>query len=66
MLSEFLALRTLVLAIQVDLSQGLKPTEQRITAAIQHADAKKLAMAENRLHAFRSQEVKTPAEEPAA
>jgi hypothetical protein len=52
LLSEFLALRALVLALNAEALQGNKLTEQRITAMIQQADAKKYAMAESRIRAF--------------
>jgi len=52
LLSEFLAVRTLVLALHSEALQGNKLTEQRIAAMIQQADAKKYAMAENRIRAF--------------
>jgi len=54
LLSEFLALRALVLALHTDALQGTKVTEQRVAAMIQQADAKKYAMAENRIRAFRA------------
>lgn len=52
LLSEFLALRALILTLHTDAVQGNKLTEQRITAAIQQAEAKKYAMADNRIRAF--------------
>jgi hypothetical protein len=55
LLSEFLALRTLVLALHTEILNGNKITEQRITAMIQHVEAKKFALAENRIRAFQSQ-----------
>jgi len=54
LLSEFLALRALVLALHMEALQGTKVTEQRIAAMIQQADAKKYAMAENRIRAFQA------------
>lgn len=54
LLSEFLALRTLVLTLHTEALQGNKLTEQRIAALIQQAEAKKYAMAENRIRAFQS------------
>jgi RNA:NAD 2'-phosphotransferase (TPT1/KptA family) len=53
--SEFLALRTLVLALHTEILNGNKITEQRITAMIQHVEAKKFALADNRIRAFQSQ-----------
>jgi uncharacterized protein (DUF1778 family) len=55
LLSEFLALRTLVLALHTETLNGNKITEQRIAAMIQHVEAKKFALAENRIRAFQSQ-----------
>jgi hypothetical protein len=54
LLSEFLALRALILALHTDALQGHKLTEQRIAAMIQQADARKYAMAENRILAFQA------------
>src|SRR3954451_20132346 len=65
LLSEFLALRTLVLALHTDALQGNTLTEQRIAAMIQQAEARKHAMAEARIRAFRA--VSDPGgKEPAA
>jgi hypothetical protein len=55
LLSDFLALRTLVLALHTEILTGNKVTEQRITAMIQHVEAKKFARAENRIRVFQSQ-----------
>ena len=55
LLSEFLALRTLVLALHTEILNGNKITEQRITAMIQHVEAKKFALAENRIREVQSQ-----------
>jgi hypothetical protein len=65
LLSEFLALRTLVLALHTDTLQGNKLSEQRIAAAIQQAEAKKHAMADSRIQAFQSRR-KPNTVEPAA
>jgi hypothetical protein len=54
-LSETLALRKIVLALHLDLSQGQAVTEQRIRSVVENAEATKFAMAESRIHAFRSQ-----------
>lgn len=54
LLSEFLAVRALVLALHTEALQGTKLSEQRIAAMIQQADAKKHAMAENRIRAFQA------------
>ncbi len=66
MLSEFLALRTVVLALHTDLLKGQRLTDQRIAAVIQQADGKKHAMAENRIKAFQSRTCKTDGEETTA
>lgn len=52
LLSEFLALRALVLALNTEALQGNKLNEQRVATMIQQAEAKKYAMAENRIRAF--------------
>jgi hypothetical protein len=54
-LSELLAVRKVFLALLIDLAQGQKPTEQRIREVVENGEATKLAMAESRIHAFRSQ-----------
>ena len=54
LLSEFLAVRALMLALHTEALQGNKLTEQRIAAMIQQADARKYAMAENRIRAFQN------------
>ncbi len=57
-------MRTLVLALHTEALQGNKLTEQRIAAMIQQADAKKYAMAENRIRAFQSNGKPASAEAP--
>lgn len=64
LLSEFLAVRTLVLALHTEALQGNRLTEQRIAAMIQQADAKKYAMAENRIRAFQANGKSASAEAP--
>ncbi len=64
LLSEFLALRALVLALNAEALQGSKLTEQRIAAMIQQADAKKYAMAESRIRAFQANGKSGSAEAP--
>ena len=54
-LSEVLALRKVFLALMLDLIQGQKPTEPRVREVVEQAEATKFAMAENRIHTFRSQ-----------
>lgn len=63
LLSEFLALRALVLALHTDVLQGYKLTEQRIAAAIQQVDGKKFAMADSRIQSFHLKDKRRP-EEP--
>lgn len=54
-LSEVLAVRKVFLALLIDLAQGQNPSELRIREVVENGEATKLAMAENRIHAFRSQ-----------
>jgi hypothetical protein len=65
LLSEFLALRALILTLHTDAVQGNKLTEQRLTAAIQQAEAKKFAMADNRIRAFQLRSKQSREERPA-
>lgn len=53
-LAETLALRKIVLALQLDLLQGNAVTEQRLRAIVENAESTKFAMMESRLHAARS------------
>jgi hypothetical protein len=53
-LAETLALRKIVLALQLDLLQGNAVTEQRLRAIVENAESTKFAMTESRLHAARS------------
>lgn len=53
-LSEVLSVRKVFLALMLDLIQGQQPTESRIREVVDNAEATKFAMAENRIHAFRS------------
>ena len=64
LLSEFLALRALLLALHTEALQGGQVTEQRIAAMIQQADARKYAMAENRIRAFQANGKSGSAEVP--
>lgn len=53
-LAEFMALRAVLLMLHTDLLQGREVTKERIALALQQSDAKKYAMADNRIRAFRS------------
>ena len=53
-LAETLALRKIVMALQLDLLQGNAVTEQRLRAIVENAESTKFAMTESRLHAARS------------
>jgi hypothetical protein len=64
LLSEFLALRALMLALQTEALQGSKLTEQRIAVMIQQADVKKYAMADSRIRAFQASGKSDSAGEP--
>ncbi|MBV9300990.1 MAG: hypothetical protein JOY62_07095 [Acidobacteriaceae bacterium] len=66
LLSEFLAMRAVFLALHTEALQGNKLTEQRIAAMIQQAEAKKYAMAENRIRAFQATQKTMPDEGPVA
>jgi hypothetical protein len=45
-LEETMALRKIVLALQVDAIQGIKPSEQRLKAIVQEAEKQKQSAAE--------------------
>jgi predicted DNA-binding protein len=53
-LAETLALRKIVLALQLDLLQGQAVTEQRLRSIIENAESTKFVMTENRIHSARS------------
>jgi hypothetical protein len=53
-LSEVLSVRKVFLALMLDQIQGQKPTESRVREVVDNAEATKFAMAESRIHAFRS------------
>jgi hypothetical protein len=53
-LAETLALRKIVLALQLDLLQGQAVSEQRLRSIIENAESTKFAMTESRIHAARS------------
>jgi predicted DNA-binding protein len=53
-LAETLALRKIVLALQLDHLQGNAVTEQRLRAIIENAESTKFAMTESRIHSVRS------------
>jgi predicted DNA-binding protein len=54
-LAETLALRRIVLALQLDLLQGQTVTEQRLRSIVENAESTKFAMMESRIHSARSQ-----------
>lgn len=54
-LSELLALRMIVLRLQLDLIEGEQPTMERMKEILERADATKHALAEQRIRAFQSQ-----------
>ena len=49
MLGEFLALRSVVVDLQRDLIQSVKPSAERVKAILEVADQRKLALADGRL-----------------
>lgn len=53
-LAETLALRKIVLALQLDLMQGQTVTEQRLRAIVENAESTKFAMTESRIQSARS------------
>jgi hypothetical protein len=55
LLSELLAIRKVFLALHVEALQGQPLNEQRVRQAVENAEATKHAMADSRIHAFRSQ-----------
>jgi len=60
MLGEFLALRSVVVDLQRDLMQGVKPSTDRMKAILDVADARKFAVADGRLATLRTTK-ETPA-----
>jgi hypothetical protein len=52
-LAETLALRKIVLALQLDLLQGQAVNEQRLRSIVENAESTKFAMTESRIHASR-------------
>jgi len=54
MLGEFLALRSVVVDIQRDLTDGVKPSTDRIKAILDVADSRKFALADGRLATLRA------------
>jgi hypothetical protein len=65
-LSEVMALRTVLLTFHTDLLQGHELTEERIAAVLKQADTKKYAMADNRIEMFRAEKNRTEDVEPVA
>ena len=54
LLGEFLALRSVVVDLQHDLMQGVKPSTERMKAILDVADARKFALADGRLARLRT------------
>ncbi len=52
LLCEIMALRKIVIAIQLDNVQGQTPTENRLRSLIENAESTKHAMADSRLHSI--------------
>jgi hypothetical protein len=52
LLREIMALRKIVIAIQLDNVQGQPPTENRLRAIVENAESTKHAMADSRLHSI--------------
>ena len=57
-LSEFIAVRTILLVLHTDILQDREITEERIKLALERADAVKLAIADKRISAFFSERAK--------
>jgi hypothetical protein len=64
-LSELMALRTVLLTLHTDLLRGHEVTEERIAAALKQADARKYAMADGRIELFRAETNRSPVGESA-
>ena len=54
LLGEFLALRSVVVDLQRDLMQGVKPSTERTKAILEVADTRKFALADGRIATLRS------------
>jgi hypothetical protein len=54
LLSELLALRMIVLRLHLDLIEGIDPTNERLKEILERADAKKNALAEQRIQGLQS------------
>ncbi len=52
LLREIMALRKIVIAVQLDNVQGQTPTENRLRSIIENAESTKHAMADSRLHSI--------------
>lgn len=63
-LSEFMALRTVLLVLHTDILQDREITQERIKLALDHADAAKFATAEKRISAFLSERTRSTAAAP--
>lgn len=59
LLGEVLAVRKIVLALQIDLLQDREPTEERIRTVIEQADLSKASLVDQRVQAFLSQAEET-------
>lgn len=53
LMREVMALRKIVIAIQLDTLQGQPPTESRLRAIVENAESTKQEMAESRFHSIR-------------
>jgi hypothetical protein len=65
LLSELLALRTVVVRLQADLLQDIEPSDTRLKMILDKADLDKFNLAENRIRTFRSQVEQKPKESAA-
>ena len=54
LLGEFLALRSVVVDLQRDLTEGVKPSTDRMKAILDVADTRKFALADGRLATLRT------------
>jgi uncharacterized protein (DUF1778 family) len=52
LLSELIALRMIILRLQLDLIEGDQPTKERLKEILERADATKYALAEQRIQGF--------------
>ncbi len=56
LLEELMALRKIILALELDQSHGVPLTEDRLRFLIEQAETTKCAMAESRIHSIRSKD----------